>query len=330
MNRRDFLKLSSLGLLSLGFRDFPPEVASFVKLPPSFELGRLVYSFRYYSEPTIKSEELGFYNTDTVIEILQQAYGDPAPYDNPLWFKTKDGWINSAYIQPVKNILNEPTLSLPANGMLVELTVPFTQAYEITGERWKRTLRFYYGSTHWVHQAFRGVNGEIWYKILDDRRSMYHYALGEHFRPIRPEEITPLSPGVPDKRVEVFLEKQRVIAYEGNQPVYAARTATGVFEGDTPKGEFIVERKVPSRHMANDFGNNTFDLPGVPWVCYISWTGVAFHGTYWHNNYGIPQSHGCINLKPQDALWLYRWTEPNVPFGVDYVETNQGTPVIVY
>lgn len=172
--------------------------------------------------------------------------------------------------------------------------------------------------------------GQVWYKILDDRRSMYHFALGENFRIVQPHELEPISPGVAGKRLEVDLARQRVIAYEGNQPVYAARTATGYFEGDTPLGEYRVERKQPTRHMASDFGGNPFDLPGVPWVCYISWTGVSLHGTYWHNNYGTPQSHGCINLSPKDSLWLFRWTEPFVPFGEDYVETDQGTPVLIY
>lgn len=330
ISRRDFLKISCLSALGLGFRDFPPGGDSLAKRKPPFDLGRTVYSMRYYREPTIRSEELGFYITDTVVRIQQQCIGDPAPIKNPIWLKTDDGWINSAYVQPVGNTLNEPTVNIPPNGMLVEVTVPFTQAYEITQERWKRTYRFYYGSTYWVHNAFRGLDGRIWYKMLDDRLSMYHYALGEHFRPIPSEELTPISPGVPDKRVEVDIVKQRVMAYEGDQPVLAARTATGYFEGDTPRGEFVIERKQPTRHMANSFGPSTFDLPGVPWVCYISWTGVAFHGTYWHNDYGTPQSRGCINLPIKDALWLFRWTEPHVPFGEDYVETTQGTPVIVY
>jgi hypothetical protein len=66
-------------------------------------------------------------------------------------------------------------------------------------------------------------------------------------------------------------------------------------------------------------------------VCFISWTGISLHGTYWHNNYGRPQSHGCINLTPQDALWFYRWTEPVLPAEKEYVATRMGgTKVVVY
>ena len=82
----------------------------------------------------------------------------------------------------------------------------------------------------------------------------------------------------------------------------------------TPVGNFITYHKRPTRHMANgDIASNGFDFPGVPWVLYITEGGISFHGTYWHNDYGIPHSHGCINMTPQAAKWLYRWTMPTVP-----------------
>ncbi len=64
-------------------------------------------------------------------------------------------------------------------------------------------------------------------------------------------------------------------------------------------------------------GNRAFgdyDLPGVPWVSYLTDWGIAFHGTYWHNDFGNPRSHGCINMTPDAAKWLYRWTQPFVPY----------------
>ncbi|MCK7483271.1 MAG: L,D-transpeptidase [Candidatus Moduliflexus flocculans] len=72
-----------------------------------------------------------------------------------------------------------------------------------------------------------------------------------------------------------------------------------------------------------------FDLPGVPWVIYIKENGIALHGTYWHNDYGRPRSHGCINLTPQAAKWLYRWTTPAVPLGKPLVYGYVGTRVDV-
>jgi lipoprotein-anchoring transpeptidase ErfK/SrfK len=71
-----------------------------------------------------------------------------------------------------------------------------------------------------------------------------------------------------------------------------------------------------------------FDLPGVPWCTYFHWNGSALHGAYWHNDYGRPRSHGCLNLRPEDAKWLYRWTQPAVP-PEQVVLREAGTPVVI-
>jgi len=81
---------------------------------------------------------------------------------------------------------------------------------------------------------------------------------------------------------------------------------------------------------ASDGGGSGFDLPGVPWVSYFYWTGVAFHGTYWHNDFGRPRSRGCVNLAPADAKWIYRWTLPVVPPSEVYVRDKNGTEVVVF
>ncbi|MEW5871670.1 MAG: L,D-transpeptidase [Chloroflexota bacterium] len=330
LTRRDFLKLGAAAAAGLGFRDFPPGGDPDASRPLPFNKGRTVYSLRYYNRPSFYSDEIGYYITDTVVDVNEIRIGDPRPEKNPIWLRTNDGWLHSAYVQPVEEHLNEPVMKIPAGGMLAEVTVPYTQTWQVEDKGWKRGYRYYFKTTHWVHYAFTGINNTIWYQILDDRNGGYFMANAEHLRPIRADEITPISPGVPDKRIEVDLTRQRVIAYEGKHPVFTARTATGYFEGDTPQGEFRVERKQPSRHMASNAEGSEFDLPGVPWVCYISWTGVSLHGTYWHNDYGTPQSHGCINLSPKDALWIYRWAEPFAPLEKDYVESDQGTRVIVF
>ena len=61
-----------------------------------------------------------------------------------------------------------------------------------------------------------------------------------------------------------------------------------------------------------------YELPGVPWVCFFHKDGIALHGTYWHNNFGRRMSHGCVNLRMQDALWIYRWTTPLIAPGEWY------------
>ncbi|MBN1147342.1 MAG: L,D-transpeptidase [Anaerolineales bacterium] len=329
-SRRDFLKLSSAAAVGFGFRDFPPGGDPASKRPPSFSLGRTVYSLRYYARPSFTSEELGYYVTDTVIDIYEERLGDPRPAHNPIWLRTDEGWLHSAYVQPVRRILNQPVDRVPASGMLVQVTMPYTQAWRVTEKGWKQAYRFYYCSTHWATYVFTGSTGIVWYHVLDDRYGEVYAVQAEHLRPVNSEELTPLSPAVGDKHIEVDLGKQRLVAFEGQTPVFTTRIATGYFEGDTPRGEFYVERKQPSRHMASNLDGNEFDLPGVPWVSYISWTGVSLHGTYWHHNYGAPQSHGCINLLPEAAKWVYRWTEPYAPVDEDYVESQNGTRVVVF
>jgi len=72
-----------------------------------------------------------------------------------------------------------------------------------------------------------------------------------------------------------------------------------------------------------------YELPGVPWVSFFHETGVAFHGTYWHTDFGIPRSHGCVNMRPEEAKWLYRWTTPMAPAS-ERLQSGYGTTVIVY
>jgi hypothetical protein len=84
------------------------------------------------------------------------------------------------------------------------------------------------------------------------------------------------------------------------------------------------------RHMAGDdmAADDFFDLPGVPWVSYFHWWGVSIHGTYWHNDYGRPRSHGCVNLRPEDAKWVFRWTTPRASIYTPETK-GDGTAVIV-
>jgi lipoprotein-anchoring transpeptidase ErfK/SrfK len=116
------------------------------------------------------------------------------------------------------------------------------------------------------------------------------------------------------KRIEVNLSTQRVLAYEGNTKVNEFVVSTGLW-GRTPTGTFTIQRKVRSQTMSG--GNRAigtyYYLPGVPWVQFfgndqIPWSrGFSFHGTYWHNNFGHPMSHGCVNMKTPEAQWLFDW-----------------------
>ena len=91
--------------------------------------------------------------------------------------------------------------------------------------------------------------------------------------------------------------------------------------------------KLPSEHMgeANIYqAVDDYVLAGVPWTCYFTGDGQAFHGTFWHENYGSPMSHGCINMRPSEALWLYRWATPEHSENSYTTRPGRGTAVDVH
>jgi lipoprotein-anchoring transpeptidase ErfK/SrfK len=319
ISRRDFLKLSGYGFMGM----FLPNLSSYLPGQDDFAnlqgriIDRTVWTF---DEPNSKSKRAKLYWHDLVIPITNTTIGDDESAYNRVWYQLEaGGYAYSGGIQPVRTILNEPQ-QIPTRGKLGEVSVPYTDAYVEADPNADFMYRLYYETIHWVTSTVKTADGSIWYRLLDDKFEQYYYVPASHIRLIPTEELTPLSPNVPDenKRVEVRLDDQLLLAYENAQIVFATRISSGGkrFSGKytTPIGNFITYHKRPTRHMAaGDIASNGFDLPGVPWVLYITEGGISFHGTYWHNDYGRPHSHGCINLAPQAAKWLFRWTRPTVP-----------------
>lgn len=341
LTRRDFLKLGGLAtgvaaqtiLLrrtpqhALAAPIFNQEQFDWVS---DYGLGRAARSLKIYQQPSASSTQTSYYSTDSVFQVLEEKRVEGEGNSNPLWLRSEKGWVNAGYVQPVRQELNTPLERWPGNNFLVEVTVPFADAWRYEDDERKRAYRLYYATTYWVTYVSKDRAGNVWYRLLDDLDDSLIYTPGKYLRLVREDELTPLSPGVSGKRIEVDLKAQQVTAFENTRQVFATRMASGDDGSETPKGEFRVERKMASRHMAGDTGNGRgYDLPGVPWVCFISWNGVSLHGTYWHNNYGEPQSHGCINLTPEAAKWLYRWSDPVVPTGKTFVASKEGTLVVV-
>jgi hypothetical protein len=193
------------------------------------------------------------------------------------------------------------------------VTLPFIESYWEPSKKGKHAYRFYFGSNHWVNQLTWDQKDRPWYRIYDDRIAKHYFAMAEGLRVIPLAELTPISAGVPAeaKRIEVSLAEQIMKCFEGNTVVFSARVSTGAKEGkkdfSTPAGAYTTFRKKGSRHMSAGNLASGYDLPGVPWVSYITQEGISFHGTYWHNDFGTPRSHGCINMTPSGAKWLFRW-----------------------
>ncbi|MCJ7432312.1 MAG: L,D-transpeptidase [Anaerolineales bacterium] len=224
-------------------------------------------------------------------------------------------------------------MDIPSTGVLSEISVPFTDAYEAPDKISKVIYRMYYQTTHWVMGAMADPDdGLVWVQVLDDKVKVLYYAQAEHLRLFSDDELAPLSPEIPadQKKIEIHLNQQLLIAQEYGKPVFVTRIASGaIFRGGTyttPRGLFLTFHKRPTRHMAaGDLTSNGFDLPGVPWVMYITESGISLHGTYWHNDFGRPRSHGCINLSASAAKWLFRWTTPTVNPGEEFAYKSEGS-----
>lgn len=337
ISRRDFLKLAGYGMLGLSLPDFSQNYRT-----QSFNddlQGRVTEkSLWMYAEPSEESERVEMYWRDLIIPLTGAAISEDEEAYNRVWYEVEGkGYVYSGSVQPVNTVLNDPVSDVPPSGLLGEITVPFTDAHEEPTSEAAVVHRLYYETVHWITDVAIGADGETWYRLLDDKWDQTYYAPARYMRYIPEVEFDPISADILDsqKLIEVNLTQQLVLAYEDSRLVFAARTATGnryrSGRWTTPIGQFITFYKRPTRHMAaGDIASNGFDLPGVPWVLYITKSGISFHGTYWHNDYGRPRSHGCINLTPQAAKWLFRWTTPAVEPGKQFAYEYSGTTVRIF
>ena len=110
--------------------------------------------------------------------------------------------------------------------------------------------------------------------------------------------------------VVVSLGAQRLWAYEGEEMVLTTLVSTGTAETPevaTPLGQWRILVKLPSETMEGVANGEAYRVEDVPYVMYFTDEGHALHGTYWHNNFGTPMSHGCVNLPIDVAEWMFRW-----------------------
>jgi len=355
ISRREFLQLSGIAFGGLFFNnDFPRQ--------PERELGLIARvtskQVDIRARPNDKSAIVGNRFKDQLLHIYEELHPPDAPeFYNTLWYRVWGGYVHSAHLQIVNIRLNPVSGYVPSSGRLSELTVPFTTAYQYN--KWNgwfpwRGSRLYYSSTHWVTGVEEGPDQKSWYQVTSElSKTEIYYVPAEHMRIIPVEEYAPISTHVPPerKRIEVSLREQNVRAFEGDKKVLESRVSSGIpnnqlakedFPTATPEGRFNIYAKLPSKHMGSVAGGpeveerGSFTLPGVPWTSFFrSPGGYALHGTYWHNNYGLQMSHGCVNMNNEDAKWLFRWSTPvfdplKIESHADWEVTGNGTQVYVY
>ncbi|MBN1890399.1 MAG: L,D-transpeptidase [Thermoflexales bacterium] len=338
LSRRDFLKLAGAAVVApieIGWPEEPEPVH-----PTG--LGRVTAgSIWAYDEPEPGARHLESLRQDTLLPIRKLAVSEGLLPHNPVWNLTPHGWVYSSWVQPVRHRLNEPIRYVPEGGFWGQVTVPYLDMYARPDESSRRLYRLYYSTVHLVIACVEDKLGHLWYQLQDDqspRRA--EFVPAEGVRLVTFEEMAPISPYEADKLIEVSLSYQMLYAYESGRLVFSARCATGtsfrvsglgLLNYHTPRGQHQVIRKRPSRHMSGVPGRSDFyDLPGVPFCTYFTGSGVAIHGTYWHNDFGHPRSHGCVNVLAEEAQWVYRWVQPPAAYTDVVLEVREGgTQVIV-
>lgn len=340
ISRRDFLKLGAFNLVGWGIRPG-------IKDDPSLDTGEIIRvardSVSVYTQPWDKSIIRFQRFRDEVVHVYEIINSPHGPAYNPVWYRVWGGYIHSSYVQLVRMQLNPVLSTIPEKGQLAEVSVPLSQALSFsTFTGWSPAYRLYYQSAHWIKAVEQGPDGEAWYRIYDELLRSEYFVNAHHLRPITPQELSPISPEVPaeQKRIEVSLLRQEVKAFESDRLVLQTRISSGMprrgptpaENTETPTGTFHVQSKMPSKHMGNGILTDdpeAYEYPGVPWTSFFEpVTGIAFHGTYWHTNYGVQMSHGCINMRNEDAKWLFRWTTPAAS-GEDIEMRGMGTLVTV-
>ena len=358
VSRRDFLKLSGLGLSALALNPWtrrPNIVRQLPQFPQGEHLGRVAVTPNFYSteiksQPNSQAATVRNAGQDEVLTWNRVVMGsNNFGGTNKRWVETPEGYIYASHLQPVKNLPNQPLSAVPAGkqGFWAEVTVPYVDLQLTTAPaspavkyslETAQPIRLYYGQVVWLDQVGADSNGVMAYRFNESPGHGYGYgdmflADAAAFRPLTEEDVSPIHPEVDPAINRVVIdataERQVLSCYEGDTEVNYCRISTGYGEKySTPVGAQAVSWKIISIHMAANTGSDSgYDTMAVPWPVFFNTNaGAAVHGVFWHNDFGVRRSHGCVNVLPEDAKWIFRWTAPAIT--LDQSETRLEWPNI--
>lgn len=352
LSRRDFLKIAGVGLGAIAFRPpktFDFELLSSPKRLPQFPasdiIGRTVDpDINLRSSPSDDpGNVLSKLGADTLVEWGRQVVGNVTGLINQRYVETPQGYIYSSVLQPTRNLPNTPISEMPAGqpGFWAEVTVPYVElAHEgAVASPWLQDHiaynfppRLYYGQVVWIDQI-RTSSGFVEYRWNEGANGHgygygasgeFYWADGAGLKVLSEADVAPISPDFDpnEKKIQANLDNQTLSCFEGNTEVFFCRIASGLGLDPgtgqpsdklaTPVGNLITHWKIISLNMTAGTFQSGYSTPAVPWNTMISGDGVAIHGAFWHNAFGEKRSHGCINVTPEDAKWIFRWTTPYV------------------
>jgi hypothetical protein len=193
-----------------------------------------------------------------------------------------------------------------------------------------------------------GLEPRTWLPVRSRRRIEESvYLLVGSGRLVREVDALVIEPSAPpadvgegERWIDVDLAHQVLVAYEWRQPRYVSLISTGRTRTPSPELNYLTPKgvhRIRGKHLTSTMDNDEpgeppYSLEDVPYVMYFR-GAYAFHSAFWHDRFGRPRSHGCINLAPRDAKWLYNWAGPDLPktwHGGSETEENPGTWVYVH
>jgi hypothetical protein len=185
-----------------------------------------------------------------------------------------------------------PALKLdPISGELVKAgpDLPIQSAHQLTGKVVVKGGRRYYVSADGLMLRDSAL------RIVDRVPRPKHTGKGERW-------------------IRVDLDRQTLTAYDGEKPVFATLVSSGLNDHATPTGIYRLHTKHVATTMDDMAGDGPYSIEDVPWTMYFL-GGYALHAAFWHDKFGNQRSHGCVNLAPRDARWLFFWSAPDLPSG---------------
>jgi hypothetical protein len=315
------------------------------QFPNSEIIGRVVDDTDVRSRPDnsqLISNTVGVIAADTLLPWGREVIGKVVALTNQKYLEIPQGYIWSSRVQPTKNLPNKPITAMPAGqpGFWVEVTVPYidltlegavASPWLKSKQQYNFPPRVYYGQVLWCDQI-RQNNGFTEYRWNEGANGHgYGYGpYGELFwfdgagaKVLTDADVAPISPDVDpnQKKIVANVTYQTLSCFEGNNEVFFCRIASGQKYDSTgaisdalatPVGDLTAWWKIYSKNMTAGNEQAGYSTPGVPWCTFISGEGVAIHGAFWHNDFGERRSHGCINVTPEEAKWIFRWTAPYV------------------
>ncbi|MGF1469027.1 MAG: L,D-transpeptidase [Sandaracinaceae bacterium] len=252
--------------------------------------------------------------------------------------------INNGFV-PVRSVMR--VRPPPFRGFEVgegEDQLPLPIGYTMRRRETQRYRRF---DTGRVRPRGGTVDWRTRFRIVEEVDGETPYWVADNDTLFRQRDITAIAPrprpnrvGPDDKWIEINLTDQYLIAYEGDTPVYATLISSGRAprtpeEADylTPTGLFRIRAKHLAATMDGDSASDgPYSIDDVPYVMYFQ-LAYALHSAFWHNMFGRPVSHGCVNLPPLDARWIFDWSDPQVPegwHGAYPTEENPGTWLYIH